>query len=208
MNFLGVPLVISLVLTSLVPASLAATQLSEQIIAPKAIQLASQPSAFNFNNFENMLPIFEEMNEMVCRKAPSGMGIPGFQPGIRKTDVFRMLGIPAVTASGYWPNTRAVSYELIPEEVSLGFLFDKHSERIRQTEAAFATKVDSQIVLLTLNGMLGCQLNEPIKQGLQKVQRRNTRRYFFTQNGLKGVIERDKRDRIYIGIWEADLHKY
>ena len=134
------------------------------------------------------------------------MGIPGFQPGIQKSDVIRMLGIPSFSSSGYWPNTRAVSYELIPNKVSLGFLFDKRSEKIRQTEAAFATMVDNKLLLLTLNGMLGCKLNEPIKLGLETVRQRKSRRYSFTLEQLKGVIERDRQDRIYIGIWERDLH--
>jgi len=206
MNVLGVSIVISLVLNFLGQTSFAAIQPSQLREVPKPILLASQSSAFNFSTLENMLPIFEELHDTACHQDPSGIGIPGFQPGVRKTDVFRMLGVPAITTTGYWPNTRAISYELIPDEVSLGFLFDKKSERVRQTEAAFATKVDSQILLLTLNGMLGCQLNEPIKEGLQKVQQRQSRKYSFRQGTLKGIIERDQHDRIYIGIWEADLH--
>jgi len=30
--------------------------------------------------------------------------------------------------------------------------------------------------------------------------------YSFNTGGLKGVIERNERDRIYIGVWDADLH--
>ena len=117
-----------------------------------------------------------------------------------------MLGVPTGTAQGYWPNTRAVFYELIPNQVSLGFLFDRQSERIRQTEASFTFGVDSQVVLLTLNGMLGCKLNEQIEQGLQQVRQGESRQYSFTLDSLKGVIERQKGDRLYIGIWEAGLH--
>jgi serine/threonine-protein kinase len=90
--------------------------------------------------------------------------------------------------------------------VSLGFLFDRQSERIRQTEASFTAGIDSQIVLLTLNGMLGCKLNDQIEQGLEQVQQGGSPRYSFRLDSLKGVIERQKGDRIYIGIWEADLH--
>ncbi|HEY9596899.1 MAG TPA: hypothetical protein V6D33_04455 [Cyanophyceae cyanobacterium] len=148
----------------------------------------------------------EEMLETQCQNIPTGVGIPAFQPGIAKTHVMEMLGVPTGTARGYWPNTRAVFYELIPNEVSLGFLFDRQTERIRQTEASFTAGTDPQTVLLTLNGMLGCQLNEQIEQGLQKVWQREARQYSFRLGSLKGVIERQRGDRLYIGIWEEDLH--
>ncbi|HBL57760.1 MAG TPA: hypothetical protein DDZ80_04190 [Cyanobacteria bacterium UBA8803] len=151
-------------------------------------------------------PPLGELIETQCKTVPTGVGIPGFQPGIAKTAVLQMLGTPTGTAQGYWPNTRAVYYELIPEQVSLGFLFDKNSERIRQTEASFTPGVDSQTVLLTLNGMLGCKLNEQIQQGLEQVWQQKTKQFSFRLNYLEGVIERQKGDRIYIGIWEADLH--
>jgi hypothetical protein len=117
-----------------------------------------------------------------------------------------MLGTPTGSSPGYWQNTRAVFYELIPQQVSLGFLFDRRSERIRQTEASFTDGVDSKIVLMTLNGMLGCKLNEQIQKGLQQVQKGEFEKYYFKLNTLEGVIERQKGDRLYIGIWDAGLH--
>ncbi|HAA28236.1 MAG TPA: hypothetical protein DCE56_11845 [Cyanobacteria bacterium UBA8553] len=146
------------------------------------------------------------MIEEQCQEVPTGDGIPAFQPGNVKTDVLRMLGSPTRTSQGYWRNTNAVVYDLIPNQVSLGFLFDKYSERIRQTEASFTDEVDSKIVLLTLNGMLGCKLNQQIEQGLEQVRQRRSRNYYFKLDALKGVIERQKSDRLYIGIWEEDLH--
>jgi serine/threonine-protein kinase len=58
----------------------------------------------------------------------------------------------------------------------------------------------------TLKGMLAGNLNSEIKQGLEKVRDRQTQRYSFNVGKLKGVIERNQQDRIYIGIWDADLH--
>ncbi|MEQ8957129.1 MAG: hypothetical protein RLP02_04270 [Coleofasciculus sp. C2-GNP5-27] len=146
------------------------------------------------------------MIETRCREVPTGVGIPAFQPGISKEDVMRLLGAPTGTARGYWPNTRAVFYELIPDQISLGFLFDRNSLRIRQTEASFTTEVDSQTVLLTLNGMLGCKLNQQIQQGLEQVWQRQSQQFSFQLDYLEGVIERQQGGRIYIGIWEEDLH--
>jgi hypothetical protein len=168
--------------------------------------LSSKPSGVRPGFLDVFPPPLGEVIEEQCRDVPTGLGIPAFQPGIEKKDVIRMLGVPTGTSGGYWPNTRAVFYELIPERVSLGFLFDRHSERIRQTEASFTGGVDTKIVLLTLNGMLGCKLNEQIQQGLQKVQQGESQQYSFKLDTLKGLIERQEGDRLYIGIWEADLH--
>jgi serine/threonine-protein kinase len=54
--------------------------------------------------------------------------------------------------------------------------------------------------------MLGCKLNEQIKLGLQKVRRGESPQYSFKLDSLEGIIELQKGDRLYIGIWEADLH--
>ena len=153
---------------------------------------------------DSELPL--EFNESICRSMPVGVGIPGFQPGINRSDILRMFGTPTGMTSGYWPNTRAMFYELIPNQVSLGFLVDSNSGRLRQTEAAFAKEIDSQVMMVTVNGMLGCRINEPIKQGLQQVWQRQARRYSFSIGSLKGLIERDNRDRVYVGIWEVGLH--
>lgn len=148
----------------------------------------------------------ERILDSECRKVPVGVGIPGFQPGTPKSMVRRMFGVPSRILSGYWPNTSAVVYDLIPNRVSLGFLFDTDSQRLRQTEASFADSVDSRQILVTLNSMLGCRMNEEIKRGLQQVHQRESSQYTWTVESLKGVIERDERQRIYIGIWEEDLH--
>ncbi len=151
-----------------------------------------------------------------CRKEPIGLGIPGFQPGIHQEAVFRMFGYPSKMLPGYWPNTQAVSYDLIPDQVSLGFLFDRQSLLLRQTEASFAQTVNAEIILGTLNSMLGCQLTEEIALGFQQVWQGQVRQYQFTLGPLKGAIERESSptspgvhegDRVYIGIWQDGLHR-
>lgn len=204
---MGTSTIIGFVLTGFAQTSLSTQLLPERVVLQSTFPVATKPSERPVVPPELLPPGLEELIETSCRDVPSGIGIPGFQPGIHKNDVIRMLGAPTISSSGYWPNTRAVSYELVPDRVSLGFLFDRNSEKIRQTEAAFTTAVDTQVILLTLNGMLGCKLSEPIRQGLEKVQQRQSRQYSFSIGQLKGVIERDRRDRIYIGIWERDLHR-
>lgn len=180
--------------------------LSELAGVQRSSLISSTPSEWPIDSFELFEPAIGELIQTQCQDVPSGVGIPAFQPGIVKDDVMKMLGVPNRTTRGYWPNTLAVSYELVPEQVSLGFLFDKNSQRIRQTEASFTRKVDTDVVLLTLNGMLGCRINDQITEGLQQVWQRESWHYNFKLDTLEGVIHWDKRDRLYIGIWEADLH--
>lgn len=141
-----------------------------------------------------------------CDEIPSGYGIPGFRPGIDKNQVFQMFGTPAKIETGYWPNTQAVFYHLIPNRVSLGFLFDEKSGKLRQTEAAFSQEVELKTILITFNSMSGCRLNSTLEAGLKMVYNRKDNDYSFAIDSLKGVVERQQSDRIYIGIWETDLH--
>ncbi len=200
---MGLLILTSCLIAGLGQASLPSQLLSERSVVQHSYLLPTSPSALPSEEIH--LPI-EKIIQQQCQGFPTGVGIPAFQPGIVKKDVLRMLGTPSGITRGYWPNTRAVYYELIPEQVSLGFLFDRQSERIRQTEASFTSSVDSRLVVLTLNGMLGCQLNEQIEQGLHQVRQGETRQYSFSLNSLKGVIEWQRSNRLYIGIWEADLH--
>jgi serine/threonine-protein kinase len=99
-----------------------------------------------------------------------------------------------------------VHYELNSNQITLGYLFDRSSGRIRQTEVAFDQSVEPEVMQETLQGMLGDHALINVSQGLQRVYQRRANNYSFNTGGLKGVIERNERDRIYIGIWDADLH--
>jgi serine/threonine-protein kinase len=136
--------------------------------------------------------------------------IPGFAPGAQQSYVREELGNPTKSSSGVWPNTRAVLYEnFVPNQVSLGYLFDRDSGRLRQTEASFSPSVELNTMSGTLEQMLSGNAPADIQQGLEEVYQGKSNRYTFVSgrdNSLKGVIERNDRDRIYIAVWEADLH--
>jgi serine/threonine protein kinase, bacterial len=134
--------------------------------------------------------------------------IPAFAPGTQENYVKQDLGRPTKTSKGVWPNTRAVLYEdYVPGQVDLGYLFDRTSGRLRQTEASFAPSVELPTISSTLEQMLNNNASADIQQALESVYQRQSKRYKFTSgSNLKGVIQRDREDRIYIGVWEADLH--
>jgi len=99
------------------------------------------------------------------------------------------------------PNIDVAFYDLVSNQITLGYLFDRYSRRIRKTEVSFAQSIDS--VLATLNGLLGHQAPEEIQQGLQQVHQRQFDQYLVV--GSPGT-QVEIIDRIYIGLWETNLH--
>jgi serine/threonine protein kinase, bacterial len=134
--------------------------------------------------------------------------VPAFPTGTPRSTVEAVLGKPTRDLRGAWRNTRAVTYTLVPNQIDLGYLFDRKSGELRQTEAAFAQSVDPQVMHATLEGMLGGQASEEIKQGLQQIQQRQKDDISFTQGGLKGQIVRQECGLIYISVWDANLHDF
>jgi serine/threonine-protein kinase len=132
--------------------------------------------------------------------------VPGFPVGTSVQDVQAALGEPNQSKRGYWGNTQSALYELVPNQITLAYQFDRTSGRVRQTEASFAQSVDSLVMEVAFNGMMGSKAPPEALTALKRVARRQTNQYSFEQNGVKGVIERNDRDRIYIGVWESDLH--
>ncbi|NET57547.1 MAG: protein kinase [Symploca sp. SIO2E6] len=135
--------------------------------------------------------------------------IPAFPPGTQRKAVEFALGKPTKTSRGLW-NTRAVLYEeYIPNQISLGYLFDPSSGRLRQTEVSFYQSVGLEQMSETVNKLLNNNASDKVKQGLASVYQRRADNYEFVSgrgDRLKGVIQRNEYDRIYVGIWEADLH--
>ncbi len=132
--------------------------------------------------------------------------IPGFAVGTSESQIVSALGDPTDSQSrGYWPNTRTALYELLPNRVTLGYIYDRNSGKLVQTEGSFAPSVDDLVVRTALNGMVGGADRE-ILQGFRDVQQRRTNRFAFKKGSLSGTIERNERDRIYIGVWDENLH--
>ncbi len=136
----------------------------------------------------------------------SNVPVPGFTPGVAEPTIIAKLGEPTKSGTGYWNNTRSAQYDLVPDQVTVAYLYDKDTAKVRQTEASFAQSIDRTIMIETLNGMLDGSLTASIEEGFNSVWKRNANQYPFSTATLKGTIERNDRDRIYIAVWEADLH--
>lgn len=134
--------------------------------------------------------------------------VPVFPTGTSRSTVEAALGKPRRDLRGLWPNTRAVTYKVVPNQIDLGYLFDRDTGRLRQTEVAFASSVDNQLMQTTLNGLLAGKATAEIKQGLQQIQQRQTDNFTFSKGSIKGQIVRQNCDFIYISIWDEDLHDF
>ncbi|MBN3949484.1 MAG: protein kinase [Nostoc sp. NMS7] len=134
--------------------------------------------------------------------------VPAFPTGTARNIVEATLGKPNQDLRGSWGKTRAVVYKLVPDKIDLGYLFDRNSQVLRQTEVSFAQSVDPQIMETTLNGLLDGQATEKIKQGLKQVQQRQSDNFSFKNGSVKGQIIRQECDFIYISIWDVDLHDF
>ena len=169
--------------------------------SPSPIQevLPSSPSPATENEVTTPTPTQNKANNTQSK-------VIGFPPGTSENTVKATFGNPKTNTRGIWGNTRAVIYELEPEQITLGYLYDRNSGQIRQTEVAFAQSVALDVMQSTLQGMLGDYFSEDVNNGFQQVRQRQTKSYSFSTGNLKGTIERNERDRIYIGVWEADLH--
>ncbi|MFN6472462.1 MAG: protein kinase domain-containing protein [Nostoc sp. SerVER01] len=138
----------------------------------------------------------------------SKQDVPAFPTGTSRSIVEASLGKPRKDLRGAWGNTRAVVYKLVPNKIDLGYLFDRNSQVLRQTEVSFAETVDPQVMETTLNGLLSGQATEDIKQGLKQVQQRQSDNFSFKNGSVKGQIIRQECNFIYISIWDEDLHDF
>lgn len=133
--------------------------------------------------------------------------VPIFSTGVKGTQVIETLGEPTSISRGYWDNTQSVLYkDYVSGKLDLGFLFDRDTNHLRQTEASFADAVELSTLESTLQQMLQGQMTPAIRQALAQVYRRETDLRSFSLNNWEGVIQRKEGGRIYIGVWEEDLH--
>jgi serine/threonine protein kinase, bacterial len=147
----------------------------------------------------------KQEEQKVATANTTSRSVPAFPVGTTENDVMATLGKPRKRSRGLW-NTRAYLYEHEPNRVDLGYLFDRRTGVLRQTEVAFDQSVGAGVMKNTLQGMLGGNASGDIKQGLQQVYERQTNEYSFNVGRLKGVIQRNQEDQIYIAVWDADLH--
>jgi serine/threonine-protein kinase len=116
------------------------------------------------------------------------------------------FGSPTKVSDGLWENTEAMLYVVEPNQIDLGFIIDRDTRRLRQTEASFASSVSVEEMQKTLDGMTGGQVSDEVRRQLRRVKEGERDQYRFSNGNWDGIIERNEKNRTYIAVWEADLH--
>jgi len=175
------------------------------------VRFTPQPKPENIASPTPEAPSTRKKNDQLPTKlavTSSSPSVPVFPTGTSRSAVEATLGKPNQDLRGAWGKTRAVVYKLVPNKIDLGYLFDRDSKVLRQTEVSFAQSVDPQVMETTLNGLLDGQATEEIKQGLKQVQQRQSDNFIFKNGSVKGQIIRQQCGFIYISIWDANLHNF
>jgi serine/threonine protein kinase len=126
--------------------------------------------------------------------------VRGLATGTSASEVVSVMGEPDQTQEN--GSTYSTWYEVVPDQASLSYVYDKGSDRLRQTEANFAQSVDTLTMRVALNGMLANGLTPEIEQGLAAVHDRQSNQYSFQAGGRSGVVERNGEDRVQITVWD------
>ncbi|MDJ0591470.1 MAG: serine/threonine-protein kinase [Pleurocapsa sp. MO_226.B13] len=138
----------------------------------------------------------------------ASLDIPTFRVGTPQERIIRSLGKPTQSSLGYWKNSRALVYsDFVPARVDLGYLTDLETGIVRQTEVSFADSVKPIDIHQTIKQLLLNNYSAEIEKKINQVFLETSTQEQFEVEHLKGVIQRNPQDRIYIAIWEAGFHQ-
>ena len=130
-----------------------------------------------------------------------------FVPGTKDNEVTQVLGEPVWRKPGFWANSMAWSYEnMVLEGIDLGYIFDTQTNQLRQVEIAVPPSTDLNLVRAALSEFLAAPVTGNLERELEAVYQRQKSSHNFVAGDLEGVIQRNDKDRIYIGVWSADFH--
>lgn len=133
--------------------------------------------------------------------------LPQFSVGATEQQVEAKLGQPDLSRKGFWPNTQAERYDLIPNRATLGFIYDRDTRVLRQTEATFDAAVELPVMERTLDGLLGEPATAIAQAKLAQVRVGQLKSYSFEQGQVEGTFEYNAaKNRVYMAVWDAALH--
>jgi hypothetical protein len=135
-------------------------------------------------------------------------GVP-CQIGASREEVRRRLGQPSFEQEyGYWANTTVDRFDnVVPQRLTLSYLYDARTLRVRQTEASFADWVGLATVSKAVSRMAGRSAGNDARRALVAVGEQGSRRAQFKVGSLEGSIERHGESRIFVAVWEPGTHR-
>ena len=134
--------------------------------------------------------------------------IPAFPLGITEQYLIDLLGEPSMNSRGYWKNSRALMYKgIVPEKIALGYLTDTKTKSVRQAEIAFDRSVDLATIKLQAQNLLQNNYSLEIEHYINQIYFKTSDRHDFEADNLKGVVQRNPGDFIYLAIWDSEFHE-
>ncbi|MGB5636645.1 MAG: serine/threonine-protein kinase [Waterburya sp.] len=127
--------------------------------------------------------------------------------GNPRSQITDFLGEPTLESRGYWQNSKALLYrDVIPNQVALGYLTDIETTNIRQAEITFAGSVDLLSIKQAAQQLLQEQYSAEIDHYINQIYFKTSNLQEFKVNNLKGVVQRNPQEHIYLGIWDSEFH--
>ena len=171
------------------------------------LKLAGDRNSF-VTSWQSDRPIAEELITTNSASAPvSPVRIPPFPLGKSKQVLRETLGKPTMNSKGYWQNSRALLYEdVVPAKIALGYSVDTETAVIRQAEISFASSVDLTTIQLQARQLLQEYYSPEIKKYINRVYFQTSDSHDFQAGDIKGVVQRNPQDHIFIAIWDREFH--
>ena len=135
------------------------------------------------------------------------LNIPVFRVGTPQTQVTNSLGKPTYNSRGFWGNSRAFLYKnFAQQQIDLGYLFDVTTQTTLQTEVSLSKSVKEADIHRVLQQMLMSDYSIQIEKQTKQVIEGKSNLQEFSVNNLRGVIQRNSQNRIYVAVWQKGFH--
>jgi hypothetical protein len=135
-------------------------------------------------------------------------GLP-FAVGARRQEIRARLGQPSYEKDrGYWANTTIDMFpNVVPGSLSLSYLYDTRTLRVRQAEATVPGWASVGYISDVVARMAGRSVSGSARRALASVGEQGARQAGFSVGSLQGTIERQDETRIYVAVWEPGTHR-
>ncbi len=139
---------------------------------------------------------------------PLPSGLP-FAVGASRQEIRARLGRPSYEKDrGYWANTTIDMFpEVVPGSLSLSYLYDTRTLRVRQAEATLPGSASVDYIANVVARMAGRSVSGSARRALASVGEQGARQAGFSVGSLQGTIERQDETRIYVAVWEPGTHR-
>jgi hypothetical protein len=150
-------------------------------------------------------PLYPSAQQTVPR-LPDGLPFP---VGAGREQVRHRLGQPSFEKDrGYWANTTIdMFHNVVPEWLSLAYLYDTRTLRVRQAEATVPPWAGVDYLSAVIARMAGRSVGSSVQRAVVAVGEQGARQAEFKVGSIQGTIERQDEARIYVAVWEPGTHR-